>query len=130
MKIYKYGDNVDTDVIIPARYLVRGVEIPGGDILEYTKDSCDFSSCQRQFWLANLNTSAIRTASEKKRIGKGPAQVRRSFFDALGVGGLHSRTRKLCSRWRGKYPSTKLAMLAAKAYPTRLALERSRSRKA
>lgn len=21
MKIYKYGDNVDTDVIIPARYL-------------------------------------------------------------------------------------------------------------
>ena len=26
MKVYKYGDNVDTDVIIPARYLTAPEE--------------------------------------------------------------------------------------------------------
>ena len=56
MKVYKYGDNVDTDVIIPARYLNAPDEkslashcmedidadfaktVQPGDIMEYVPD--------------------------------------------------------------------------------------------
>ena len=45
MKVYKYGDNVDTDVIIPARYLnapdEKSLASHCMDCLLYTSDAAD-----------------------------------------------------------------------------------------
>lgn len=52
MKVYKYGDNVDTDVIIPARYL----NAPDEKSLA--------SHCMEDFIIAAID---VRVEAEKKK---------------------------------------------------------------